>query len=800
MRRTACLRALIASTTMPLAAMPAIAAAQDANPRQDTAAAASQDIVVTARRVAENIQSTPVSVTAFSADTLRQATIRDTQDLLVKTPGVFLAGSGGRENTNFSIRGQAKALAGNSAAAVISYFAEVPSPTTGSSIPTYDLGSVQVLKGPQGTLFGRNTTGGAILYYPTAPDYSVGGYLQGTYGNYDSRLLEGALNMPIVDGKLALRIAGQYQKRDGWTRNIGIGRDADDLNSRALRGSLLFEPTDWISNTTIVDFYRNRSTGGGSVLTNVLPGPNALSATGTLSAALAQLVLQRQRGPRVINSDVDAFERVNRFGITNRTEIQLGDDTEFVSIFGYRHTKVDYYSSVDGLPTLISDGTGAIPEGLPVTVVGGRQTSDVEQYTQEVQLRGKLFDQKLDWIVGGFYLASDPSGPSGTYIPTFILPGITDAPFNYNFYSERSKALFANIGYDLGSAVEGLRFDAGFRYTWDDITACIGSGTSSQPQATRADCRNGSPLIRNASNNKTSSKAPTWTIGLDWQATSDLFFYAVTRRGYRSGGINGPTLAGRLTQFQSFAPEKVTDVELGVRSDFDVGGVAIRLNASPFIGWYSGVQVPISGLNTQATCSLTAPGGTDAPRSPDGDCTTSNDPAGGTLLVNAGKTRVAGVDLSGRIAPTHTLSLDLGATLLDPKSRALTVPAALLPYLRIAEVPFNLVAKTTVTIGGRWELPLPAHVGQGSLAVDYYHSSKVRSSDNVLPAYDLVNARLDIRQVGGTGLDAGVFVRNIFDKNYLASSNVGSAQLGIMSGFYGAPRTYGIELRYHFGN
>ncbi|MFD2138542.1 TonB-dependent receptor plug domain-containing protein [Novosphingobium resinovorum] len=222
MRRTACLRALIASTTMPLAAMPAIAAAQDANPRQDTAAAASQDIVVTARRVAENIQSTPVSVTAFSADTLRQATIRDTQDLLVKTPGVFLA-SGGRENTNFSIRGQAKALAGNSAAAVISYFAEVPSPTTGSSIPTYDLGSVQVLKGPQGTLFGRNTTGGAILYYPTAPDYSVGGYLQGTYGNYDSRLLEGALNMPIVDGKLALRIASTRSATGGRVTSASAG-------------------------------------------------------------------------------------------------------------------------------------------------------------------------------------------------------------------------------------------------------------------------------------------------------------------------------------------------------------------------------------------------------------------------------------------------------------------------------------------------------------------------------------------------------------------------------------------------
>lgn len=789
---------LAASSIAVLSGFAAPAMAQS-EPQSESASTQSDDIVVTARRVAESLQSTPVSVTAFSAETLRQSSIRDTQDLLVKTPGVFLAGSGGRENTNFSIRGQSKALAGNSAAAVISYFAEVPAPTVGSSIPTYDLGSVQVLKGPQGTLFGRNTTGGAILYYPTAPSYKLEGYLQGTYGNYDTRLVEGALNLPIIADKLALRVAGQYQKRDGWTKNIGIGGDADDLNSRALRGSLLFQPFDWLSNTTIVDYYRNRAVGGASVLVNVLPGPNALTSTGTLSAARAQLALQRARGPRVINSDVDAFERVKRFGVTNRTEIEVGPDIEFVNIFGYRFTDVDYYSSVDGLPTLTSDGTGAIPLGLPVTVVGGRQTSKVKQYTDEVQLRGKALDGNLDWLVGAFYLTSAPAGPSGTYIPVFILPGITNAPFNYNFYKERSQALFANVGYDLSALVDGLKFNAGFRYTWDDINACIGGGVSPNPVVTPAGCRNPTAAITNSSVNTTSSKAPTWTVGFDWQANNDLFLYAVTRRGYRSGGINGPTLAGRLTPYQSFTPEKVTDIEVGVRSDFRAGGVNIRLNASPFVGWYNDVQVPLSGLNTQGSCSLLTPGGTDAPRSPDGDCNAANDPAGGTLIVNAGKTRVAGVDLSGRIAPTRTLSFDAGATFLDLKSRSLTVPGSLRPYLASLEVPFNLVAKTTITGGARWTLPLPDSAGVGTLSVDYYHSSSVRSSDNVLPAYDLVNARFDLKSIAGTGFDAAVFVRNLFDKDYLASSNVGSAQLGILSSFYGAPRTYGLELRYHFG-
>ena len=127
------------------------------------------------------------------------------------------------------------------------------------------------------------------------------------------------------------------------------------------------------------------------------------------------------------------------------------------------------------------------------------------------------------------------------------------------------------------------------------------------------------------------------------------------------------------------------------------------------------------------------------------------------------------------------------------------MPTPLRPYLAAQEVPFNLVAKSTITAGARWTLPVPESIGRAVLSADYYHTSKVQSSDAVLPAYDLVNARFDLNGIAGGGVDAGVFVRNLFDKEYLASANVGSALLGINSGFYGAPRTYGVELRYRFG-
>ncbi len=793
--------AALASEPAPPAPTVATAGQPTAQAPEKTAGdlASAGDIVVTARRTVESIQSVPVSATAFSAESLRQASIRDTQDLLIKTPGIFLAGSGGRLNSNFSIRGQSKALAGNSAPGVISYFNEVPQPTLGSSLPTYDLSSVQVLKGPQGTLFGRNTTGGAILYYSTAPTYQFSGYVDGTYGNFDTGLVEAALNVPLIDDHLAVRVAGQYQTRRGYTQNIGVGRNQDDLNSNAFRVSVLFEPVTGLRNTTIVDYYRSNAAGAASILTNVLPGPNALTATGTYAAAVAQLLLQQARGPRVTNADVAPFEYARRLGITNRTEADLGPAVQLVNILGLRRTMVDYFSSVDGLPTLISDGTGAIPRGLPVTVVNGRQTSNIEQFTDEVQLKGKFADGKLDWLVGGFYLKSRPIGPSGTYIPIFILPGITNAPFNYSFYTERSEAVFANVGYKLDGLIEGLRLNAGVRYTKDDISACVGGGTTPDPVITPEQCRSGAAGITNVSTNRTSSKAPTWTLGLDWQASHDVFLYVVTRRGYRAGGINSPTLAGRLTPFQSFAPETVTDVEAGIRSDFRAGDVGIRLNASPFIGWYSQVQVPIAGLTTQAGCSTTVPGGTDAPKSPDGDCNRNNDPSGGTLLVNAGKTQVSGADLLARLAFGRNIVLDAGATLLDLKSKSLTVPASLLPYLATAQVPFNLVAKTTLTAGVRFTLPVPASLGRTVLSFDFYHTSRVQVSDVFLPGYDLVNARLDFNDIGGSGFDASLFTRNLFDKQYLTSGNVSSAVLGATSAFYGTPRTFGLELRYHFG-
>src|SRR3546814_6250126 len=159
-------------------------------------------------------------------------------------------------NSTYTIRGQGKAVTGPGLQSVITYFNEVPLPSIGSFAPTFDVSNVQVLKGPQGTLFGRNTTGGAVLVYSALPTYDLEGYAEVEVGNYNKREFQGALNIPIIDDVLAIRLAADIDRRKGFTKNLGPGGDTDDAHMDAFRVSVRFQPTDWIRNDLVFDHTR----------------------------------------------------------------------------------------------------------------------------------------------------------------------------------------------------------------------------------------------------------------------------------------------------------------------------------------------------------------------------------------------------------------------------------------------------------------------------------------------------------------------------------------------------------------
>jgi iron complex outermembrane recepter protein len=770
------------------------AAAQGVSSASDENAAGEDEIFVTARRSEESIQSTPVSVTAFSGDSLRAAGITKTEDLMVKTPGVYFGGAGGRENSAFQIRGQSKARSGFNAPAVVSYFADVPLPTFGSSVPTFDMASVQVLKGPQGTLFGRNTTGGAILFYPKQPGYELEGYVQAGYGNYDHRQLEAAVSAPIVDGKVAIRISGMIDKRDGWTRDITYNVRRDGNNARAFRASILLEPVEGVKNVTTYDYYTNEYNADSVVLTGIRPvAPLLPGAFGIRTAALAALARQQARGPRIVESDARPFLETTRQGITNRTDIDLGSDIELSNIFGWRKTHLFYISNSDGLPRLLST---TIPGGTTnVTVLNGNARVNTQQITNEVQLKGSLADGDIDWLIGGFYLHSKPSGPTGTGSLQFFTgtAPLDMNSFGYNFVTDKSRAVFGSATFKLDSVAEGLKLNIGARYTWDKLSACVGTDVTTQGRLQFSDCRNGNPALIRPTTNRTSSSAPTWQASLEWQANDKLFAYLASRRGYRAGGINSPTLAGRLAPFQTFGPEKVTDVELGFRSDWDLGGDArARFNASGFVAWHQNTAFSLSGVRTGAGCVVGGP----APASPDGDCDTTNDPIAGAMTLAAGKTKVSGIDVDGFIALSDAFKFTFAGSVLDPKSRSLNVPAAVAPFVPTGTViGFDFVAKSSYSLGA--EVNQPIGNSNIRLNADLFHSGKRSFVDARFPSYSIVNTRLTWTDAS-EALELSLYATNLFNKTYISQGSFNGPAAGIEASIFGAPRQYGLTARYNF--
>lgn len=758
-----------------------------------------EEITVSARRTEESIQSVPVSVSAFDNAALREASISNPEDLQLSTPGVFLSGTGGRQNVVYQIRGQSKTTFGPSSPAVVSYFAEVPDPFMGSFVPQYDMASVQVLKGPQGTLFGRNTTGGAILYSPVAPSHEFEGYVSAGIGNYDSRKVQGAVNLPLADGRVALRLTTSINEREGFTRNIGAGGELDDIDDQSYRASLLLEPVDGFSNTTIFEYYKSDSGGSASILSDVASGQTLLASLGLQASAFDALAQQKQWGPyktRSFQSPDD--EKNERTSVTNRTEIDFGA-IQLVNIFGYRDTALFLNTNTDGMFTLTADGTGPYPAGTPVNYIKANLTNETEQFSNELQLRGKLFDDRLDWLVGAFWLKSEPGGPQGSQVVFGHVPGTPPPPAAYIFITEESKAVFTHLSYDLSSLVDGLQLELGLRYTEDDIEGCVGTGvTGSSKDVELGDCEAGRDNTVNTSINKTSSEETTWSVGLNWQVTPDLFTYVVSRRGYRAGGVNGPTFSGRLAPLQSFEPETVTDVELGLRTDWTLGDVAVRSNLSAFLGKYQKVQSGLTGVQTAlAFCNpaIDNPPGV----SPDGDCDLGNDPSGGVMLVNLGESEVSGADFELVVAPSESLSLNFAANYLDMKTKKFEVPPALDPYIADRGIPFTYAAQKTVIAGLRYAMHLAGIADELVFNADYYWTDDVRFTDFDTPSYKLTNLRLDLNSVAGSNLDLSFHVRNLFDREYVSGVAAGGAFVGMTSVVYGPPRMYGAELRYRFG-
>jgi iron complex outermembrane receptor protein len=742
------------------------------------------DVVVTARRQSESAQTAPVSVTVLSSATLAEHNIRQLRDVQTLVPGVVLAGVGGDQNAAYSIRGQGRDIVGPGLPSVLVYFNEVPLPAWGSNAATFDVSNVQVLKGPQGTLFGRNTTGGAILVYSKAPSYDLNGYGQVTVGDYSWNSYEGAVNVPIIKNVLAVRVAGDVERRHGYTKNFGVGGDGDDVHSNAYRVSVLFEPTSWFRNVTVYDDFLQNQHGNGVVpfgLTVAQPWKSSPFLTsafgcGTSPACDIPLLVKQimARGPHTMDSDVPSQDKVRVWGISNTTTIDMGAVT-FKNIFGYRNTHQFEIGNTDG---------------VPLALINTDFTHNEQQYTDEVQAAGRLLDNKLQWLLGGFLLEDKPSGSK--YLDQDVLrpPSLTPAQWaalggpevqGDNLYTDRSRAIFGNLIYDLSGlseTLDGLKINAGLRYTWDRRGGCSQNlAITATPFSGLAACE-ASP---GSSIGSVSSKKLSYTFGLDYKVSEELFLYATTRRGYRAGAVNTPHFVGLLAPYQTFGPQTVTDVEIGAHTRYEFGPVRTRFNIAAYQGKYDGLQRQITGIivGTFGTTAATVPSNT-------------------SLTVNSGKATIKGFELDGSVG-VGGFTLTFQAAYLDPKYDSITVPA-LFSTLQPASATFDNSPKWSYGFGGRYDLPLSKDYGTVSLAANLYHLDKFVNSAYTVPGYSRTDASLDWNNVMSKPISVSVFVNNVFDKVYYRNGNLVSNSLGLYDGGWGPPRMYGVRLRYEFGS
>ncbi|HMP55357.1 MAG TPA: TonB-dependent receptor, partial [Novosphingobium sp.] len=557
---------LLAATALGLGmATPAFAAAEDG-------AASGSDIIVTARRVEERLQDVPISITVLSGETISENNIVSASDIANFTPNLSVNRRFGDDGSTFTIRGFNQE--NGTAATVGVYFADVVMLRGGGESSNggdgagpgqlYDLENIQVLKGPQGTLQGRNSTGGAVLLVPTKPKSDFGGYVEGSLGDYDLRRVQAAVNVPVGD-TFRFRLAGDRMKRKGYLKNLGFPgangpRDFADTNYTSLRFSAVADLSPDVENYTIVSYTKSDNNGVIPAIKQCVPGV-AVAGIPLGNMACAQIAREAPSGFwTVSNGNFEGESYVRTWQVINTTTVQLSDAVEFKNIFSYGELKarqqLDFFGTY--FPLVPADqvtGPAQIITFVPNAAAQPyNRTINQSTMVEEMRLSGSALDGKLDWQGGLYWELSTPLGFSGQQYgqltPCADTPTLTCTPrggtnvtagsINYNIYKSRfeGKAIYGQASY---SFTEQLSLTGGLRYTWDEVTKTF---------SRNARTATGAPALVNIlptlafTAEEAKFDAPTWLIGLDYKPTRDVLIYAKYSRGYRQGSINASSGPG----------------------------------------------------------------------------------------------------------------------------------------------------------------------------------------------------------------------------------------------------------------
>lgn len=774
-----------------------------------------EEIIVSARRISENMQDVPVAISALSGEDMRRDQINSATALQGRVPSLVIGTNSQMRNTEtLTIRGQGAQF--GTAPGVIIYYGEAALPADsvtnnqGGPGKFFDISNIQVLKGSQGTLFGRNTTGGALLIEPTKPQNDLLVSLRETTSSYSGRTYEGTLNVPIVDESLLLRVGGQLVKRDGFTKDVITGKDYDNKNYWTSRIGLTWHPTDKFENYLMGYYTRSRDNGTANVIEDInrvglnqaIPGAVGLGVISQIpgvdlaqpanigcvlvdtfgpSSNCGQDIIDEQhsRGHRRVQLSADPTDNMSTGGIVNNTSYALTDEMTLRNIASYSRFSHQYRWDQDGSRASFDDFNN--PDGV--------NNTNLDTITEELQLQGTALDDKLKYAVGGYYEKTNAAGI--IHATALFFENIVQ---QYSGEDKQSYAAFFQGTYDLGGvsdSLSGLSVTAGVRYTKDKTS---GTATLLETALQVYDTVNKSHF------SEVSSGAPTYTIGLDYKFENALVYGKVSR-GYKTGGIS---VVAVNPDHYTYQPEFVTNYELGQKLDFEVADMPGRVNTAVYYTSYTNLQK--TGIDSYVPPNMV-----------------TIIPQLGASVYNVGKATVAGFEFDGTLQPFKgvTLVATYGYTYAAYNKFSLIYGGAT-PQLdctgqmiqrgSVVEMscePFQAVPKNQYSLSARYTLPIDASKGEVEVSTTYTWIDRAYSGQTTLeaqepgawlPSYGLYNASASWKNIMGSNFDAQLYGSNLANKEYIISNSNQWNLTYFRSSIYSEPRMIGLQIGYRWGS
>jgi iron complex outermembrane receptor protein len=756
-------RILLAASAVVLA-LPVGALAQDKS--ADTTNVI-QDIVVTARKREERLQSTPVSVAAFSADTLTKQGVDDFSEIASRVPG-FTLNPDNITEPNIFLRGIGTDIESAAANPAVGFFLNdvYLSRAQGTAMELFDLERVEVVRGPQGTLYGKNVVGGAINFVTKKPTEELTSSIEGTVGDYKTMELKASISGGLAEN-LSGSLAASARSHGGYAYNTYTKSDMEDLSAFGVLAQLRYQPSSDLDILLTGDLTRHR--GGGHWIDIQIPSTHNIPFVNP----------DHRRGANNIDGKQDA----DLGGVHLTIDKNLGAG-RLSSITAYREARFQARNNDAG--SYIDFTKLAYTAGGRVNffAINGKLFND-DYYINDKDETAKTFSQELRY-------ASDLEGPFNFMTGLYYLHEDVDrtetADYIFvDYYAQGTEIARTRMKSDTYAAfVEGsyefsdtAGITAGVRYTKDNKTFSAYRETIGDFLGADFEDDAGKPTMKFSANAKESWSAWTPSVNLHWQATQDIYTYALVSKGYKSGGWNGENATNPGEARNAYDPEFAWNYELGFKSDWF--GHRLRANATGFWTEYDDLQ-------TQQFVIFD-------PKLP-----------ADNVIANAGKARVKGVELETIIAPTRGLTLYGNYTYMKGEitgdlisTRLAYSPACFCSVpipTNLKGNPLRRTPKNSFNVGGSFDRPVGDKLNV-FVRANYSYTGSFEFDNETNPrthqdSVGLVNGSVGFGDQDGNW-ELSLWGKNLGDELYETGK---SDVIGSVLVSYGAPRTYGVTLRW----